>query len=53
MSRIGKQPIELPTSVNVTIDPGRVMVSGPLGELQQQVLSLSNQLDATQRNVAG
>src|SRR5262249_54813437 len=37
MSRIGKRPIELPTSVNVTIDPGRVMVSGPLGELQQQV----------------
>ena len=28
---------ELPAGVNVTIDPGRVMVSGPLGELQQQV----------------
>jgi large subunit ribosomal protein L6 len=37
MSRIGKRPIELPAGVNVTIDPGRVMVSGPLGELQQQV----------------
>jgi len=37
MSRIGKRPIELPASVNVTIDPGRVMVSGPLGELQQHV----------------
>jgi large subunit ribosomal protein L6 len=37
MSRIGKRPIELPDGVNVAIDPGRVMVSGPLGELQQQV----------------
>jgi len=37
MSRIGKRPIEVPAGVNVTIDPGRVMVSGPLGELQQQV----------------
>ena len=37
MSRIGRQPIELPAGVNVTIDPGRVMVTGPLGELHQQV----------------
>ena len=37
MSRIGKRPIELPSSVNVTIDPGRVIVAGPLGELQQTV----------------
>ena len=37
MSRIGKRPIEVPAGVNVTIDPGRVMVSGPLGELHQQV----------------
>ena len=37
MSRIGKRPIDVPAGVNVTIDPGRVMVSGPLGELQQQV----------------
>ena len=37
MSRIGKQPIELPTSVNVSISPGRVMVNGPLGELTQDV----------------
>ncbi|MBD0348227.1 MAG: 50S ribosomal protein L6 [Thermoleophilia bacterium] len=37
MSRIGRRPIELPDGVNVSIDPGRVMVSGPLGELQQQV----------------
>ena len=37
MSRIGKSPIELPTGVNVSISPGRVMVNGPLGELSQQI----------------
>jgi large subunit ribosomal protein L6 len=37
MSRIGKRPIELPTGVSVSIDPGRVGVTGPLGSLQQQV----------------
>jgi large subunit ribosomal protein L6 len=37
MSRIGKRPIEVPAGVNVSVDPGRVMVSGPLGELQQVV----------------
>ena len=37
MSRIGKRPIELPTSVNVSLSPGRVMVNGPLGELSQDV----------------
>ena len=37
MSRIGRQPIELPSGVSVSIFPGRVMVNGPLGELTQQV----------------
>jgi large subunit ribosomal protein L6 len=37
MSRIGKKPIEVPTSVNVAISAGRVQVNGPLGELSQQV----------------
>ena len=37
MSRIGKQPIELPSGVNVAISPGRVQVNGPLGELSQNV----------------
>jgi len=37
MSRIGKAPIELPTSVNVAIFPGRIQVAGPLGELIQQI----------------
>ena len=37
MSRIGKRPIELPTGVSLSIDPGRVGVTGPLGSLQQQI----------------
>jgi large subunit ribosomal protein L6 len=37
MSRIGRQPIELPAGVGVSISPGRVMVNGPLGELTQDV----------------
>ena len=37
MSRIGNRPIELPTSVNVAVSPGRVQVNGPLGELSQNV----------------
>src|SRR6266853_2535364 len=37
MSRIGKKPIEVPAGVIVAIDPGRVTVSGPKGELRQQV----------------
>jgi len=37
MSRIGKQPIDLPASVSVSLSPGRVMVNGPLGELTQDV----------------
>src|SRR5437764_8893130 len=37
MSRIGKQPIELPSGVNVAISPGRVQVNGPLGELSQNI----------------
>jgi large subunit ribosomal protein L6 len=37
MSRIGKQPIPVPAGVSVSLDPGRVMVAGPLGTLQQSV----------------
>jgi large subunit ribosomal protein L6 len=37
MSRIGRQPIELPAGVSVSILPGRVMVNGPLGELTQEL----------------
>jgi large subunit ribosomal protein L6 len=37
MSRIGKKPIEVPAGVIVSVDPGRVTVSGPRGELRQVV----------------
>lgn len=37
MSRIGRKPIEVPSGVTVTIAPGRVEVSGPLGTLSQVV----------------
>ena len=33
MSRIGKQPIELPSGVDLTIDAGKAIVKGPLGTL--------------------
>ena len=38
MSRIGKQPIEIPSGVTVEVSPGgNVKVSGPLGTLEQRV----------------
>jgi large subunit ribosomal protein L6 len=37
VSRIGKKPIEVPAGVLVSVDPGRVTVSGPKGELRQDV----------------
>jgi large subunit ribosomal protein L6 len=37
MSRIGRQPIEVPAGVLVSVDPGRVTVSGPKGELRTVV----------------
>src|SRR3954468_17677666 len=37
MSRIGKRPIEVPAGVIVSVEPGRVTVSGPKGELRQVV----------------
>jgi large subunit ribosomal protein L6 len=39
MSRIGKQPIPIPDSVTVSIEPEVVRVSGPRGELQERVSS--------------
>jgi large subunit ribosomal protein L6 len=37
MSRIGKQPIPIPSEVSVALSPGRIQVNGPLGELSQAV----------------
>ena len=36
MSRIGKQPIPIPSGVDVTIDGTRVAVKGPKGELEMR-----------------
>src|SRR5947209_20203962 len=37
MSRIGKQPISVPTGVTIAIDPERVIVNGPKGELSERI----------------
>jgi large subunit ribosomal protein L6 len=36
MSRIGKQPVEVPDGVSVSIDGSSVVVKGPKGELARQ-----------------
>jgi large subunit ribosomal protein L6 len=37
MSRIGKQPIPVPAGVTIAIDPERVTVNGPKGELTEKI----------------
>ena len=37
MSRIGRQPIPLPAGVTVAIEPERVTVNGPKGELSERI----------------
>jgi large subunit ribosomal protein L6 len=37
MSRIGKQPIPVPAGVTIAIEPERVTVNGPKGELSERV----------------
>ena len=37
MSRIGKKPIPVPSSVTVAIEPERVRVNGPKGELFERI----------------
>jgi large subunit ribosomal protein L6 len=37
MSRIGKQPIPVPDTVEIVLSPGSVIVRGPRGELSQRV----------------
>jgi large subunit ribosomal protein L6 len=37
MSRIGRQPISVPAGVTVAIEPERVTVNGPKGELTEQI----------------
>ena len=38
MSRIGKQPITVPSGVDVAIDGPRVTVKGPRGQLEHEIL---------------
>jgi large subunit ribosomal protein L6 len=40
MSRIGKQPIDLPAGVEVNIQDGQIQVTGPLGRLARTVPDL-------------
>jgi len=37
MSRIGRQPIPVPSGVTVTIEPELVTVKGPGGELSERI----------------
>jgi large subunit ribosomal protein L6 len=47
MSRIGKQPIAVPSGVEVTIEPELVKVKGPKGELSERV---SRAMEVKQEN---
>jgi len=37
MSRIGRQPINVPAGVTIAIEPDRVIVNGPKGELSERI----------------
>jgi large subunit ribosomal protein L6 len=37
MSRIGRQPIPVPSGVTIAIEPHRVVVNGPKGELSERI----------------
>ena len=37
MSRIGRQPIPVPSGVSITIEPELVVVKGPNGELSERI----------------
>lgn len=37
MSRIGRTPVKVPANVNVEILEGKIVVSGPLGRLEQEI----------------
>lgn len=38
MSRIGKLPVEIPSGVTITVDPDKIVVNGPKGNLEQFTL---------------
>lgn len=39
MSRVGKQPVKVPGNVTVAIDGSKIVVKGPLGQLERQMPS--------------
>ncbi|MFA5737047.1 MAG: 50S ribosomal protein L6 [Candidatus Paceibacterota bacterium] len=39
MSRIAKQPIDLPTGINVKLENGAILITGPLGSLSRTLHS--------------
>jgi large subunit ribosomal protein L6 len=47
MSRIGRQPVEIPDGVDVQLAPGQITVKGPKGELVQR---LSTEMKVEQSN---
>jgi large subunit ribosomal protein L6 len=49
MSRIGKQPIPVPSGVEITVEPELVRVKGPKGQLEQRV---SREMKIEQQNGA-
>ena len=50
MSRIGRQPILLPSGVTVTVEPELVTVKGPKGELSERI---SRDITVAQTDVEG
>ena len=50
MSRIGRQPIPLPSGVTVTLEPELVTVKGPKGELSERI---SRDITVAQTEVEG
>ena len=54
MSRIGRQPIEIPSGVTLEVSPGgNVTVSGPLGTLEQRVPARMQVAEAQSRVESG
>ena len=45
MSRIGKSPIAIPAGVTVDVKDGQVTVKGKMGELTQEILSVSVKIE--------
>jgi large subunit ribosomal protein L6 len=45
MSRIGNNPIKIPTEVSIQIETGKIIVKGKLGELMQEYSGISLELN--------